>query len=158
MWSIFVRRCGRKLNYCLTKKGIMEDLLIPFGKWVFRGVKKETRKKYLVGFGRDEYDPMTQLFYWRVRPKYMIGNRDTTISSCRGHGLAAHHHFQRQCPYYMTGNRGTSLFSFRGRPPQKVTKLWWHTSEELLSHLGHCWATPVGDAPMGVMAPVLRNG
>ena len=31
-------------------------------------------------------------------------------------------------------------------------------SEELLSHLGHCWARPAGAAPKGVITPVLRNG
>ena len=33
-----------------------------------------------------------------------------------------------------------------------------HTSEELSSHLGQCWATPAGAAPKGVIIPVLRNG
>ena len=32
------------------------------------------------------------------------------------------------------------------------------TSEEPLSHLGHCWATPAGAANKGVITPVLRNG
>ena len=59
---------------------------------------------------------------------------------------------------FNAGNRGTSLSSFRGRPPREVTKLWWHTSEELLSHLGHCWAKPVGTVPKSVIAPVLRIG
>ena len=30
-------------------------------------------------------------------------------------------------------------------------------NEELLSHLGHCWAKPAGAAPKGVIAPILRN-
>ena len=42
--------------------------------------------------------------------------------------------------------------------PPKYTKLWSHTSEELLSHLGHCWAKPAGAAPKGIIAPILRNG
>ena len=42
--------------------------------------------------------------------------------------------------------------------PPKVTELWSPTSEELLSHLGHCWAKPAGAAPKGVIAPILRNG
>ena len=41
--------------------------------------------------------------------------------------------------------------------PPKVTELWSPTSEELLSHLGHCWAKPAGAAPKGVIAPILRN-
>ena len=31
-------------------------------------------------------------------PKYMTGHRSATVSSCRGHGLPAHHHFRRPCP------------------------------------------------------------
>ena len=42
--------------------------------------------------------------------------------------------------------------------PPKYTELWSHTSEELLSLLGHCWAKPAGAAPKGVIAPILRNG
>ena len=42
--------------------------------------------------------------------------------------------------------------------PPKYTELWSPTSEELLSHLGHCWAKPAGAAPKGVIAPILRNG
>ena len=55
----------------------------------------------------------------------------------------------------MTGSR--SIPHSVDGPPPKVMKLWWHTSQELISHLGHCWATPGGAAPRGVKAPVLRN-
>ena len=41
--------------------------------------------------------------------------------------------------------------------PPKYTELWSPTSEELLSHLGHCWAKPAGGTPKGVIAPILRN-
>ena len=102
--------------------------------------------------GRGEHDPLAQLFYWRV-----IGHRGSTVSSWRGHGLPAHHHFRQRYPNYMTGNRGITHTSFHGQPTPKVTKLWRYTSQELLSHLGHCWATPAGAAPRGVIAPVLRN-
>ena len=47
--------------------------------------------------------------------------------------------FTAALPKIMTGNRGSSVSSFHGRPPPKVTKLRSHTSEELLSHLGHCY-------------------
>ena len=92
--------------------------------------------------GRGEHDPLAQLFYWLV-----IGHRGSPVSPCRGHGFPAHHHFQQRYPNYMTGNRGTTHSSFHGRPPPKDTTLQRHTSEELLSHLGHCQATPAGAAP-----------
>jgi len=41
--------------------------------------------------------------------------------------------------------------------PQVHGILWSPTSEELLSHLGHCWAKLAGAAPKGVIAPILRN-
>ena len=66
---------------------------------------------------------LAQLFYRWVCPEYMTGNRDTTVSSCRGHGLPAHHHSRRPCPDYMTGYGGTTVSSFRGRSPPEVTKL-----------------------------------
>ena len=73
------------------------------------------------------------------------------------YGLPANQYFRRPCPDYMTGNKATTVSSFRGRLPPKVTKLWWQTSEELLSHPVHCWATSAGTALRGVIAPILRN-
>ena len=65
--------------------------------------------------------------------------------------------FSAALPRNMTGNRVSTVSSCRRRPPPKYTELWSPTSEELLSHLGHCWAKLAGAAPKGVIAPILRN-
>ena len=65
--------------------------------------------------------------------------------------------FSAALPKNMTGNRVSTVSSCRRRPPPKYTELWSPTSEELLSHLGHCWAKLAGAAPKGVIAPILRN-
>ena len=49
----------------------------------------------------------------------IIGHSGTTVSSCRGHGLPAHHHFRRPCPNYMTGNRAPQVPHSVDRLPPK---------------------------------------
>ena len=70
-----------------------------------------------------------QLFYWRIRPKYMTGHRGSTVSLCRKQGPPAHHHFWRPCPDYMTGNLLTLWTTLR------------HHLEQLWNHLEPAWTT-----------------
>ena len=88
----------------------------------------------------------------------MTGHRSSTLSSCRGHGRPAQHYFRRLCPEIWLGIGSPQFAHAVDNSPQVHGILWSPTSEELLSHLGHCWAKPAGAAPKGVIAPILRNG
>merc|ERR1712004_940989 len=93
-----------------------------------------------------------------VRPDCMTGRGGSALSSSRGHGLPAQHCFRRLCPGVWLGMGSPQFAHAVDGSPQVHGILWSPTSEELLSHLGHCWAKLAGAAPKGVIAPILRNG
>ena len=117
------------------------------------GGNKETRKKYAtkISWLLWEPSPSTEWVKWGASiPSHEIwtGPSKMTVG--------------RKSVSTTRGNCGAPMTSqvFRGRPPPKVTKMWWHTSEELFSH-NHTMGTAGRRqqcCAQGVIAPLLRNG
>ena len=152
-------RCGSMLSICTCRATL--EAGVPRRQWSGASARASISNlwkrilKYLMPslFGLDpDLDR-----YWQVRPDYMTGHRGSTLSSSRGHGLPAQHYFRRLCPEIWLGIGSPQFAHAVDNSPQVHGILWSPTSEELLSHLGHCWAKPAGAAPKGVIAPILRN-